>query len=177
MGRLGFFRKQLLERETLAEIKMEKILSDLFLNYEKQYIFAFENTGTNIIADFYIKGIRTIFEIDGNQHYYNSKIIRKDVRKEIELYQKHGIFTYRFKNNDILKHTDEVIKDIIVIIVKLSKRSKGKLFVGGSKLRKKRLDNILSRYLEIKKDAEITSDLTVGNCMCILNKIGIVQNI
>jgi very-short-patch-repair endonuclease len=62
------------------------------------------------ILDFYCHEVRLGIEIDGG-HHANEDISEKDKQRTAYLNEK-GIHVIRFWNDDVLKHTDEVLAEI-----------------------------------------------------------------
>lgn len=66
------------------------------------------------VLDFYCSETHLAIEIDGGQHTEN-KNIERDNDRTAYLNQK-GIRVIRFWNNDVIKHLDEVLTEIDVIL-------------------------------------------------------------
>jgi very-short-patch-repair endonuclease len=66
------------------------------------------------VLDFYCSETHLAIEIDGRQHTEN-KNIERDNDRTAYLNQK-GIRVIRFWNNDVIKHLDEVLTEIDVIL-------------------------------------------------------------
>lgn len=102
IDRLNDFRKKLLKKSTASELKISRALSDRGIKHKAQKIIP------PYIADFYLKEIGVVLEIDGGIHE-KARIQQADSRKE-SYFEFLGLCVLRYKN---ATDPDIVIKDLL----------------------------------------------------------------
>ena len=101
-------RQYLRKNMTKAEIILWSKLKGKQLNglkFRRQYGI------NNYVVDFYCPELRLAIEIDGDVHFYDSRITcDKKRQKEIEAL---GIKVLRYTNNDVIRNLKGVLNDIV----------------------------------------------------------------
>ena len=95
---------------------MTKEEKHLWYDFLKQLPFTVKRQEVfeNYIADFYIREVKLIIELDGSQHY-TEEGLEKDATRD-RYFQKHGIKVLRYTNVDIHKSFTGVCADILAQI-------------------------------------------------------------
>ena len=99
----------------------KKLLHEFEAENFKEFHFRPQHPISHFIADFYCHKLKLVIEIDGEIHDENFQSERDDGRT-YEMEQL-GIKVIRFKNEEILKNIDNVIREILLIINQLSGKS------------------------------------------------------
>jgi very-short-patch-repair endonuclease len=100
----------------------EKALWELLRTYRfKGSVFRRQNPVSLFIADFYCHKLKLVIEVDGEYHE-KEDILRYDDQRSGEL-ERLGINVIRFKNEEILNSTDQVVSTILLKISELSSPS------------------------------------------------------
>lgn len=92
------FRDELKQKATPSEIKMQRILTFLGVNFKFQK--GFYSHDFNFIVDFYIPRGKWAIEVDGDYHNSDEQK-RKDAWREQKLQDHRGCRFIRFKNEDV----------------------------------------------------------------------------
>ena len=102
-------RARELRKETTA---VEKLFWDKILKSKKLEKFKFtrQKPLDHFIVDFYCASLGLVIEIDGKIHNFQ-KI--RDKERDNLLEQKFGLKIIRYANQEVLKSTDKIIKDIL----------------------------------------------------------------
>ena len=102
--RAAELRKNMTHAEKLlwGKINCKRILG---LTFRRQHPI------NQFIADFYCHKVRLVIEIDGSIHDIEDFRLR-DTGREDE-FEKFGLTTIRFKNEEVIKNTDSVINRIL----------------------------------------------------------------
>ena len=64
----------------------------------------------NFIIDFYCAKLQLGIEIDGEIH---ASHLERDIERDEMIKQKFGIMILRYENNNVLNHTDNVLRDLL----------------------------------------------------------------
>ncbi|MCX6751320.1 MAG: DUF559 domain-containing protein [Candidatus Nomurabacteria bacterium] len=100
-----------------SETEAEKIFWFKILKDKKLINFKFTRQKPigDFIVDFYCAQLKLAIEIDGEIHKFQK--VRDSERDNI-LKQKFGLRIIRYKNKDVLKNTEFILKDLVKIIKK-----------------------------------------------------------
>ncbi len=90
----------------------EKFFWDKILKNKKlvNYKFTRQKPVDHFIVDFYCASLTLAIEIDGEVHNFQKE---RDRERDNLLRQKFGIKIIRYKNEEILKNTESVIRDLV----------------------------------------------------------------
>ena len=102
--------KELRKAGNLPEVLFWQTLKDknkLGFDIDRQIIIG------NYIVDFFIPELGLVFEIDGSSHDFKYK---EDMRRDEHLHNKYGINTLRFKDLEVKKGMNNVLRSIEIWI-------------------------------------------------------------
>ena len=99
--------KQLRDRMTEAEVILWEIIKS---NKFNGYKFRRQHPIHKFIVDFYCHELKLIIEIDGKYHETENQ--QKEDLKRSELLKFQGLFEIRFKNEEVLNNTTEVLQKL-----------------------------------------------------------------
>ena len=145
------YRTALIENSTDAEIIFKNRLDLFKVRYIFQYRIDYNNSF--IIADFFIKSIKLVIEIDGG--YHRTKIQREKDRLRDEFLKENGYKVIRILNEDVDAYD---IREIIKLFKHKKSYSKPKkIDKSKSKLQVEAdmLENKINKFKQIEKKKQI----------------------
>jgi len=112
---LKILARQLRQNSTKAEIILWKYIKGKVLGCE----FHRQRPVNEYILDFYSDELKLAIEIDGYTHDYN---YIKDLARQTKL-EKSGIKVIRFSDEDVIKHLNDVLRAIQIVISEISRET------------------------------------------------------
>ena len=102
-------RAILIKRATPAELRFKELLDNLEVKYCFQKGFI---EGNNFcIADFYIKCIRTVVEVDGE--YHQTKEQKNRDKNKDHYYRQRGFKVFRITNSDVFRLDETLLEKLL----------------------------------------------------------------
>jgi very-short-patch-repair endonuclease len=105
-------RNQRLDSPTPAEDRFAEILNGLGVKFERERILFHTDNTRFLLIDFWILNHNVAFEVDGRVHDSQKNY---DAGRDRFL-ASHGVPTYRFMNDEILKHSSLVMEKVASIL-------------------------------------------------------------